>query len=92
MGNDCHQPENTQNHILDMSKFPDYAYFMPSGYARSGWIWSYGHEIQHQKEKKTNGKTKHCWVCKICMCQKVLFNARKAYILLSHTKKITAQL
>lgn len=36
MGNNCHQPENTQNQILDMSKFPDYAYSIPSGRARSG--------------------------------------------------------
>ena len=32
------QPEPTQDHILDKSKFPNYAYSIPSGRARSGWI------------------------------------------------------
>lgn len=70
-----------------MLKFPDYAYFFPSGRAQNGWIWSHGHEISHLKEKKANGKARRCCVCKICMYQKVLFNARKAYILSGNKKK-----
>ena len=46
------QPENSQDHILDISKFPDYAYSIPTGRARSGWIVFGG--LQYQ-DIKING-------------------------------------
>ena len=55
-----------RDYAMDFSKFPSYIYAVPTGRPRDGWIWKYGHDIQHLTEKKRGGKAKRRLVCKIC--------------------------
>lgn len=61
------QPRNQHTtHSLDLSKFPGWVYSEPTGRSRNEWIWGRGHDIQRVGGRRSNGKMKRQWVCKLC--------------------------